>query len=123
MCSDGSTGGPVCERTDSGHCAWIFRSCPDEACGNARNAASCAALAACRWLQPGCTEPRLPLAGCYARSLLDCETRGCPAGRQCVKRVIDPCAGAVLAPSAAPSLIAPPPPVCTACAQTVSICL
>jgi hypothetical protein len=125
ICADGTTGGPVCQRTDTGRCAWIYRNCPEGHCGDARTAAACAAAVACRWLEPGCTEPRLSVAGCYTRTLIDCETRGCPAGRQCVKRVINPCAdsGALAGTSPVPAIIPPPPPVCTACAFSISLCL
>ena len=89
-CADGTVAGPVCERTSTGRCAWIFRPCPD-GCGDARNPTACLALPACRWLEPGCTEPKLAVAGCYPRSLIGCDQRACPDGRQCVKRVINPC--------------------------------
>jgi hypothetical protein len=127
MCPDGSTGGPVCERTSDGRCAWIFRECPDIECSKARTAVACGRLAACRWLEPGCTEPKLPVAGCYPRAHLNCAASGCPLGKACVKRVVNPCSGAVAPQPAAGDPIAPgliaPPGGCTACGQEISICL
>jgi hypothetical protein len=121
MCADGTVAGPVCERTATGRCAWIFRECPD-GCGDARSPTACLALPACRWLEPGCTEPKLAVAGCYPRSLIGCDLRACPDGRQCVKRVINPCGSPDGATLPSPGLI-PPPGGCAACGQTIAICL
>lgn len=30
QCPDGSTGGPVCTRTDDGSCGWVVRDCPND---------------------------------------------------------------------------------------------
>jgi Antistasin family len=119
MCSDGSLGGPVCERTNEGRCAWIFRNCPDDPtadCARIRDADACAKKNACRWLTPGCAEPKLPAAGCYARALIGC-TGNCPAGKTCLSRVIDPCGGTPV-----PGF-APPQGMCDACGQTIAVCL
>jgi hypothetical protein len=126
MCADGTAAGPVCERTETGRCAWIFRECPD-GCGDARNPTACLALAACRWLEPGCGEPRLAVAGCYPRALIGCDQgASCPDGRQCVKRVINPCGSTDRAAGAAapvPPGLVPPPGGCAVCGQTIAICL
>jgi hypothetical protein len=122
MCADGTVAGPVCERTATGRCAWIFRECPD-GCGDARTPTACLANTACSWLEPGCTEPKLAVAGCYPKSLLGCDQHPCPDGRQCVKRTVNPCGGTRAAPAAPvpPGFV--PPPTCAVCAQTIAICL
>ena len=119
MCADGTVAGPVCERTATGRCAWIFRECPD-GCGDARTPTACLANTACSWLEPGCIEPKLAVAGCYPKSLLGCDQRACPDGRQCVKRTVNPCGG-TRAATVPPGFV--PPPSCAACAQTIAICL
>jgi hypothetical protein len=118
-CDDGSIAGPVCERNKSGQCSWVFRQCPDVAdpCAKAADAAACATLAACRWLEPGCVEPKLAAAGCFTQARIGCAAEAC-AGKTCQKRVIDPCSSAH-----APSLVAPPKPGCTVCGETIAICL
>lgn len=118
-CWDGSIGGPVCERTNEGRCAWIFRQCPDQPsdCAAAHDANTCDAKAACRWLEPGCTEPKLPSAGCFDKALIGCGDGLCPAGKTCLKRVINPCAGAKA------GIVAPPVDACAVCGVTVAICL
>jgi hypothetical protein len=126
ICPDGTIAGPVCERTSEGRCAWIFRSCSDTDCSSARTAVACGRLATCRWLEPGCTEPRLPVAGCFPRASLNCAVSGCPLGKQCVKRVVNPCSGVggptPAGDTARPALVAPPGG-CTACGQEISVCL
>jgi hypothetical protein len=127
MCSDGSLGGPVCERLAEGRCAWIFRQCPDPTpssdCKKAITAITCALDQRCRWLEPGCTEPKLPAAGCFDRDEVGCriDSSGpgnndhtCPAGKACVTRVINPCS---------PPLPAPIPGICNTCGETVAVCL
>jgi hypothetical protein len=111
MCSDGTIGGPVCEWAQEpgqpGRCAWIFRNCPDD-CASVHEQPACDHMSACRWLVPGCLEPRLPAAGCYPRALINCNQDSCPAGKQCSKRSIDPCSGRL---------------ACPRCAVPVDICL
>jgi hypothetical protein len=124
MCADGTVAGPVCERTSTGRCAWVFRECPD-GCGDARTLTACLAMPACRWLEPGCTEPKLAVAGCYPRALIGCDQKACPDGRECVKRVINPCGSpdSAGAPAPLPGLVPPPIGGCAACGQTIAICL
>jgi hypothetical protein len=120
-CSDGSTGGAVCQRTQDGRCAWIFRECPPD-CSVWRDQLSCSKIPACRWLEPGCAEPKLAVAGCYSNSLLDCTEQSCPAGKTCLKRTINPCTGLRAAPTD-PGFAVPVPPTCAVCAQPIGICL
>lgn len=88
------------------------RTGPTAACAYA-TAATCAADTACRWLQPGCTEPSLAAAGCFPKASIGCTTdASCGAGRQCLKRYVNPC------PSTSSSGIS----ACTACALLESIC-
>jgi hypothetical protein len=145
-CADGSVPQTTCQRDPSGICRWNYGTCPAD-CGQIRDAGSCSNATGCIWLQPGCSEPSIPTAGCYARSWLGCGDGGtfCPAGKQCQKRTINPCTGGFASGSgggpttgsgggsgtgAAPAdRIAPPgaalpaPPVCQVCAQPISICL
>jgi hypothetical protein len=127
MCSDGTLGGPVCERTAEGRCAWIFRDCPapppPSSCAQAITALTCALDQRCRWLEPGCTEPKLAAAGCFLREEIGCRLDNsgpgkgkddCAKGKTCTERVINPCA--LTQPGAIPGL-------CTACGETVTICL
>lgn len=86
---------------------------PASVCGTYTSAAACAADASCRWLQPGCTEPALAAAGCFAKTALGCTSdASCGAGHQCLKRMINPCAAPTLAGGTA----------CTACALAETIC-
>jgi hypothetical protein len=88
---------------------------PTPACAGYADYMTCVADAACRWLQPGCGEPALAAAGCYARSTIGCGAdTDCAAGRQCLKRVINPCA---LPPNSPPDVV-----TCGACGQTLSLC-
>jgi hypothetical protein len=119
MCSDGSIGGPICERSAEGRCGWTFRECPapppGDPCTSITTAVLCALDASCRWLEPGCTGPKLGDAGCYSKSRVGCsDTTPCDAGRKCTKRKINPCAatlGGVI------------PGLCNACAEEIAICL
>jgi hypothetical protein len=127
-CPGGNTGG--CERTPEGKCVWNFRCLED--CSSARDPMTCAIRPACRWLEPGCAEPKLAVAGCYARALIDCNENSCPAGRTCLKRTINACnstAAAGAADTSDPAIVAPGPgapapilPPC-ACGQPIGICL
>src|SRR5204863_5480905 len=124
-------------RNKAGTCGWIVKDCPPE-CSQLRDAYSCASVASCMWLEPGCQEPSIPVAGCYARTLVDCGADGhtCPGGKQCQKRTVNPCAptygggagtvGGGPTPGGgapAPAIALPPPPQCTACAAGITICL
>jgi hypothetical protein len=145
MCSDGSTAGATCTRDKTGTCGWSFTDCPPE-CSQIRDPYSCGSIPSCTWLEPGCSEPSIPVAGCYARSLVNCNPDTCPAGKQCQKRTYNPCAagsgpgtlvgggsagsggtapggpsGGATAP--APSIAIPPPPQCMSCAAGITICL
>jgi hypothetical protein len=100
-------------RKDASGCE-ICECNPDPAadCGRYADYMTCTASMACTWLQPGCGDPALAAAGCYARSSLNCTSDAqCTSGRQCLKRVINPCA-------------VPPGGVggCAACGQTISLC-
>jgi hypothetical protein len=69
---------------------WIVNA--DEPCGACDthlDAASCSASAGCRWLEPGCGEPPLPQAGCFAAE--DCTQDSCDEGKTCTSAIIDPC--------------------------------
>jgi hypothetical protein len=124
MCPDGSVGGPVCQRTDEGRCAWIFRACPEQppACEKLGDQATCAKAPACQWLEPGCAEPKLPSAGCYPKSAIGCTiATDCPGGKTCVKRMINPCALPTATATAA--IVAPPVGGCASCGVPIAICL
>jgi hypothetical protein len=133
---------PVCERNAMGVCSWTYGQCPSD-CGRVYDPASCSRLTSCVWLQPGCTAPSIPTAGCYPREYLGCGEKMyvCPGGRVCQKRTINPCAqpyyggGSGSGPSVGTGgssggmtvpadPVAPVPvPACEACAQAVTICL
>jgi hypothetical protein len=97
----------------------------------------CNSIGGCTWLQPGCSEPSIPAAGCYPQALVGCGDRmlACPGGKQCQKRTINPCAtGGGLTPASptdvaggsgpgAPAIALPPVPACTTCASVITICL
>jgi hypothetical protein len=144
-CTDGSIPKSSCERDKSGICRWNYNQCPAD-CGQIRDAATCGSVSTCVWLQPGCSEPSIPTAGCYARGWLGCGDglTVCPAGKQCQKRTVNPCTGTSAGGSggstgsgggpapttgapadkiAPPGMTVPAPPVCQVCAQPISICL
>jgi hypothetical protein len=76
-------------------------------CASYSDYRTCVANMECRWLQPGCGDPALAAGGCYARTSVDCVSDAqCGAGRQCLKRVINPCYMSS----------------CAACGQTVAVC-
>lgn len=90
-CSNGSTAGGVCQRNATGMCSWQIVECPG-GCSSINDSANCAAEPSCTWLVPGCAEPALATAGCYARTSLGCTSDAdCDQGHQCLKRVINPC--------------------------------
>jgi hypothetical protein len=146
-CSDGSFPQTVCERDMTGTCRWNYGKCPAD-CSQVRDAGTCNGVAGCVWLQPGCSEPSIPTAGCYARAWLGCGDGGtfCPSGKQCQKRTVNPCTGSFASGSgggttgtggssgsgtgatatdriAPPGMALPVPPACQVCAQAINICL
>jgi hypothetical protein len=79
---------------------------PPLPCTSAADPAACDALVGCRWLEPGCTEPRLPARGCFP--LAECAGDfDCAGGRRCREYVYDPCAGLP----------------CNACGGSTRVCL
>lgn len=123
MCPDGTTSGTqTCERDSKGKCHWVTSTCPPVAgCASATTRAACQAKLTCRWLVPGCTEPKLATPGCYERTAIGCIAGSCPAGKTCTTQVIDPCSDRLSAMPAEPMLI--PPPTCDACGQQITVCL
>ncbi len=105
-----------CAAQPGGSCGWSV-TCEavtpaPPACAASRDRASCEKNATCRWLEPGCGDPKLPVAGCYERKEIGCAPgRTCSGGRQCLTRVINPCLPAAGGAS------------CDACGTTVSLCL
>lgn len=90
---------------------------PGTQCGAIRDATTCNIQKACAWLEPGCSDPKLPAAGCYDRGDLNCASAAdCTNNRQCLKRMVNPCA---------PSEPSDPNGVsaCAACAMPIAICL
>ena len=105
-CEDGSVSGWRCQPTPMGGCAWQLLSCPSR-CNTISDYDKCVGDPTCMWLAPGCAEPALVTAGCYARANLNCTSdAACGLGHQCLKRVINPCFNAP----------------CLACAETVTVC-
>jgi hypothetical protein len=58
-------------------------------CAELGSAALCAAAEACRWLEPGCGESPLGVAGCFPAA--DCQPEGCGEGESCQSVSVDPC--------------------------------
>ena len=78
---------------------------PIDPCAELGTQADCEATG-CRWLIPGCGEPALPNAGCFAPT--DCTPGDCYSPySSCQEVVIDPCWDKA----------------CAACGMTVSLCL
>jgi len=114
MCADGTIAGPVCERDPDGKCDWVILTCPPppSPCGTHIGHAACVADQTCAWLQPGCGDPALAAAGCYARTSIDCVSdTQCGPGQQCLKRVVNPC----FDPTATVT--------CDTCGATRTVCL
>jgi len=124
--------------TDANGCQ--FCQCkPVSACGSYTDARGCATHPNCTWLAPGCSDPTIPAAGCYARAALGCMSNAdCKDGRQCLKRNINPCSpgyqaaagssepgtgGGGAGPPADPPPALVAPPQCQACSAAVTICL
>jgi hypothetical protein len=122
VCPDGTTPAQTCERDSKGQCHLVTGTCSATACSTATTRVACQARTTCRWLTPGCSQPKLAAAGCYERAAIGCIAGGCPTGKTCTTQVIDPC-GDRLSPAAPaePALI--PPPTCDACGQQITICL
>ncbi len=114
-CGPGYTTNVTCDRQTTDACGWT-RTCtplPAASCGDYRDATTCGKDDRCRWLEPGCVEPKLSTAGCYESAAVNCNAdKDCGAGRQCLKRVVNPCP----APQAGA-------PVCAACGAVIAICL
>ena len=95
VCSNGTIAGPVCLRDPTGKCVWAIFTCPPpppSACGSHIGTSACIADTTCAWLQPGCGDPALAAAGCYAKTSIDCMSDAqCATGQQCLKRVVNPC--------------------------------
>jgi hypothetical protein len=65
---------------------------PVPVCGTYSTYNACVADALCTWLQPGCGQPALAAAGCYAKSNLGCASDlACGQGHQCLKRYVSTC--------------------------------
>jgi len=62
---------------------------PADGCAIHGTEAECGTDPACRWLVPGCGDPALPQAGCFAST--DCTADSCGPGLTCQKVVFDPC--------------------------------
>jgi hypothetical protein len=135
MCSGGGVSQPACQRNANGICGWVVPPCPGD-CSQAADQGTCGAISGCAWLQPGCSEPSIPTAGCYNATSVGCAEKmlQCPAGKQCQRRTINPCTSPNVTPppgTLAGGGAAPQPlpgdkiaiPICTACAQTISLCL
>lgn len=105
---------PLGAASDGNGCPTCGCQPPPSACRQLRSAALCAVNGNCRWLSPGCGEPKVE-AGCYDKQDIGCRADSCPAGRSCQTVSIDPCA---------PTLgLVPPIGGCNACAQPTPICL
>jgi hypothetical protein len=80
---------------------------PPDYCVTYTTEAACGQDASCRWLVPGCGEPPLPQAGCFAAvdcgGDFDCQI----SGGTCQEVVINPCHNLA----------------CDACGMTVSVCV
>ncbi len=139
-CADGSTPPLTCERNSAtGQCSWRIGQCPvacpplcDIACpfGNVidangcelckcnpaptcsqfRDLKACETNTACQWLEPGCSGVKLSVAGCFAKTDVNCKEGGCAGGRTCQSRTVDHCAGR-------------PDLACITCASPINICL
>ena len=110
LCEDGSSAGPVCGPDSKGGCGWQITLCP-AACGDARNLQTCELNSKCQWLEPGCSGNKLPVAGCFVRTSVNCDSNeDCASGKQCVSRTVDHCA-------MRPNL------KCFTCASPTNVCL
>ena len=99
-----------CVRSSStGKCNWNVGQCND--CSAARDMNTCEDNTACRWLEPGCSGNKLPVAGCFQRTAVNCESdEDCAPGKQCASRTVDHCANR-------------PNFRCITCASPINVCL
>lgn len=110
ICEDGSSAGPECNRDAGGKCGWQITSCP-ASCSGLRDLKTCELNEGCRWLEPGCSGNKLSVAGCFAKSGVNCESDDdCSPGKQCATRTVDHCA-------MRPNLR------CITCASPINVCL
>jgi hypothetical protein len=78
---------------------------PLDLCLDQIDAASCAGIGFCAWLEPGCDANPLPAAGCYAAD--DCAVTGCFGDATCTEMSVHPC----------------PDGDCNACGMQSNVCL
>lgn len=118
ICEDGSTAGPTCELGSDNVCSWRTTSCAT-ACESALDFKTCGLNEKCRWLEPGCSGDKLPRAGCFPRTAIDCVVDSdCAPGKRCVTKTADLCYGLpILCFNCAPSIN-----VCLASPQSASVC-
>lgn len=65
----------------------LLDGCPS--CDAHFTAETCDANPACQWLEPGCGDPALAIAGCFPAE--PCTADSCDEGETCIGVVIDPC--------------------------------
>ena len=114
-CAPGQAEEATCNRGRDEKCAWQVTCVPVPAgaCGNVRDRLACDKDPRCRWLDPGCNDPALPIAGCYDRADLDCgPMKPCAGGRTCLQRIYNPCVPT-----------RPGEPTCAACGVGINVCL
>ncbi|APR82259.1 Hypothetical protein A7982_07608 [Minicystis rosea] len=60
-------------------------------CANLDTQEACISQSGCRWLVPGCGEPALPEAGCFASTDCTPSDDACGPGESCQEVVFNPC--------------------------------
>jgi hypothetical protein len=86
--------------------------CIETACGTHADYKTCSSDMQCQWLQPGCGQPALATGGCFSHTDVGCTSdASCSGGRQCLKRVVDPCYNPLSSVH------------CDACGLTQTVCL
>jgi hypothetical protein len=86
--------------------------CIETACGTHADYKTCSSDMQCQWLQPGCGQPALATGGCFSHTDVGCASdASCSGGRQCLKRVVDPCYNPLSSVR------------CDACGLTQTVCL
>jgi hypothetical protein len=88
-CNDRASRSPGCWKDPDGVCRWNYRECPP-ACVAQATQAACEKVAGCQWLLRGCSESKIPAAGCVDRSDLVCSI-ACVAPRRCALVTVDSC--------------------------------